>query len=242
LSAKIADSNVITSKIADSNVTTAKIADDAVTLAKLENGTQGDVLYYGASGAPTRLSAGIAGQALVTNGAGSNPYWGAPTLVENIETQLDLTNGGLNNIKVWDITGIPSSAKVVTVSISNLSFDNTDELEMRVRTSAGVTTTLYEGAVQGGGGGAAWLDSVVFTRALANTENLSSMLTLTRMDAAGEVWLISGTANELSGGLSAYIINGTWSSAVSNALTGIRFYGSTVTGNFDAGTITVMAW
>jgi hypothetical protein len=56
-------------------IATANIDDDAVTLAKLENGTQGDVLYYGASGAPTRLTAGTSGQYLQTQGAGANPAW-----------------------------------------------------------------------------------------------------------------------------------------------------------------------
>jgi len=57
------------------NIGTGEIADDAVTLAKLENGTQGDVLYYGAAGAPSRLSAGSLGQILKSGGAGANPSW-----------------------------------------------------------------------------------------------------------------------------------------------------------------------
>ena len=73
--AKILDDNVTTDKILDDNVTTAKILDNNVTLAKLEDGTQGDVLYYGASGAPARLSAGTDGQVLTAGGAGANPTW-----------------------------------------------------------------------------------------------------------------------------------------------------------------------
>jgi len=53
------------------------LSDDAVTLAKMEHGTQGDILYYGASGAPTRLGAGTAGQYLKTNGPAANPTWAA---------------------------------------------------------------------------------------------------------------------------------------------------------------------
>ena len=59
----------------DGSVTTAKIADNAVTLGKMENGTQGDVLYYGASGVPLRLGAGTSGQVLKTGGTGANPSW-----------------------------------------------------------------------------------------------------------------------------------------------------------------------
>ncbi len=43
---------------------TPDLADDSVTLAKMEHGTSGDVLYYGASGAPTRLAKGTDGQVL----------------------------------------------------------------------------------------------------------------------------------------------------------------------------------
>ena len=68
----------------DDTISTAKIQDDAVTLAKLEDGTQGDVLYYGTSGAPARLGYGTDGHFLKTQGTSANPIWaevpaGAPT-------------------------------------------------------------------------------------------------------------------------------------------------------------------
>ena len=50
-------------------------ADNSVTLTKLADGTQGDVLYYGASGAPTLLTAGTSGHFLKTLGSGANPAW-----------------------------------------------------------------------------------------------------------------------------------------------------------------------
>ena len=49
--AELASDAVTTVKILDANVTTAKIADNAVTLAKIADGTQGGVIYMGASGA-----------------------------------------------------------------------------------------------------------------------------------------------------------------------------------------------
>jgi len=55
--------------------TALTIAANAVTLAKLEDGTQGDILYYGASGAPTRLGFGTTGDFLKTQGTGANPVW-----------------------------------------------------------------------------------------------------------------------------------------------------------------------
>ncbi len=62
--------------VKDDEVTTDKILDNNVTLAKLDDGTQGDILYYGTSGAPTRLTAGTSGQYLKTQGADADPTWG----------------------------------------------------------------------------------------------------------------------------------------------------------------------
>ena len=53
------------------------VPDNSVTLAKLEDGTQGDVLYYGASGAPARLGFGTSGYFLKTQGTGADPIWAA---------------------------------------------------------------------------------------------------------------------------------------------------------------------
>jgi hypothetical protein len=66
-----------------SNTGVATIAANAVTPAKLEDGTQGDILYYGASGAPARLGTGTDGQVLKSGGAGANPAWssGAGTML-----------------------------------------------------------------------------------------------------------------------------------------------------------------
>ena len=50
---EIATDAVTAAEIAANAVGTSEIADNSVTLAKLEDDTQGDILYYGASGAPT---------------------------------------------------------------------------------------------------------------------------------------------------------------------------------------------
>ena len=70
-----ADDTITTAKIQDDAVTTAKIADNNVTLAKLSDGTQGGIIYYGASGAPTELAASTSGYFLKTQGAAANPAW-----------------------------------------------------------------------------------------------------------------------------------------------------------------------
>ena len=56
-------------------ITTASITDDSITLAKQSAGTQGGTFYYGGSGAPTELAAGVSGKFLKTQGSGANPVW-----------------------------------------------------------------------------------------------------------------------------------------------------------------------
>tara|TARA_R110002020_G_scaffold126469_1_gene284246 strand:+ start:94 stop:717 length:624 start_codon:yes stop_codon:yes gene_type:complete len=62
--------------VGDNSVSTAKIAPNAVTFAELADQTQGDILAYGASGAPGRLAIGTAGQALVVNTGATAVEWG----------------------------------------------------------------------------------------------------------------------------------------------------------------------
>ena len=52
-------------------------SNDTVNLAQLAHATQGDILYYGGSGVPARLTAGTSGYYLKTQGSGANPVWAA---------------------------------------------------------------------------------------------------------------------------------------------------------------------
>ena len=67
--------------IQNNAVETGMINANAVTLAKLEDGTQGDILVYGTSGAPTRLPIGTNGHVLTvdTNEATKLKFAAAPT-------------------------------------------------------------------------------------------------------------------------------------------------------------------
>jgi hypothetical protein len=51
-------------------------ADNSVGLAAMEHGAEGDILYYGASGEPLRLTKGTAGQVLQMNAGADAPQWG----------------------------------------------------------------------------------------------------------------------------------------------------------------------
>ena len=80
------------------------VADNGITLAKLDHGVQGEILYYGASGAPTRLPPGTSGQVLVSGGASANVAWsgaggagGAPHAVLQDKKPAGDTGGGFGN-------------------------------------------------------------------------------------------------------------------------------------------------
>jgi len=73
------------------NAGVVSLADNGVTLAKMEDGTQGDILYYGAAGAPARLGYGTSGYFLKTQGTGANPAWAE--MVGGLAWQAVVTTG-----------------------------------------------------------------------------------------------------------------------------------------------------
>lgn len=87
--------------IASNAVTSAKINANAVTLAKMADGTQGGMLYYGASGVIAELAAGTSGQFLKTQGAGANPTWASvPSAVGGQWRNLSVTRPGTTQVTV----------------------------------------------------------------------------------------------------------------------------------------------
>jgi len=127
-----ADDTITTAKLQDDAISTAKLSDNAVTLAKIADGTQGGTLYFGASGAPTELSAGTSGQFLKTQGAAANPTWadvpaGAPTgggtekIFFNNENSVDVDYtipANTNSVSAGPIT-IASGITVTVGATSN---------------------------------------------------------------------------------------------------------------------------
>ena len=123
-------------------VTVTGISDNAVTLAKLEDGTQGDILYYGASGAPARLGFGTDGQFLKTQGTGANPVWAdvAASPFDFI-TRVELVNGADPTVDVA-ATSIDISS-YVSSSASTLGVTPTVAI---VELYADITTSVTQDA------------------------------------------------------------------------------------------------
>ena len=90
------------------NTGAVTIADNAVTLAKQADGTQGGIIYYGGSGAPTELAAGTSGYVLSTAGSGANPAW----------VSQDTVGGSIKLEELEDVAGTPSNDQYLKYSTS----------------------------------------------------------------------------------------------------------------------------
>ena len=108
----------LSSDVTMTNAGAVTIAANAVTLAKLEDGTQGDILYYGASGAPTRLSAGTSGDVLTSGGGSANPAWATPTTgdITGVTAGTGLSGGGTSGSVTLNLADTAVSAGSYTNS------------------------------------------------------------------------------------------------------------------------------
>jgi len=154
--------SALTFSLADGSVTLAKLANlangkiigrstvgtgvpEALSLSQvldlIGSAAQGDILYRDSS-AWARLAAGTSGNFLKTQGAGANPTWALPAAGgPTAGTQQATTSG-----TVWQFTGIPSTAKRVTMLLNGVSFNTaSSELLSQVGPSGGVVTTGYVG-------------------------------------------------------------------------------------------------
>ena len=120
-------SKITNLSITDDAVRTVGIQDDNVTLAKLGDGTQGDILYYGASGAPARLGFGTSGDFLKTQGTGANPAWAT------------VTDSGI--VLKREVTGV--TAETTVTSTSTTSYTDTS-LTANITTSEADSTVTCE--------------------------------------------------------------------------------------------------
>ena len=110
--------------VTSTNAGAVTIADNAVTLTKLADGTQGGIVYYGASGAPTELAVGTSGQALLSGGAAANLSWGTAGisglvgLVENDSVWLGNDPSGTTSTASFNV-GVGTTALDATTTGDN---------------------------------------------------------------------------------------------------------------------------
>lgn len=151
--------------------------------------------------------------------------------VINLGTVVATTSG-----TAIDFTGIPSTARRVTIMLNGVSSAGTSPLIVQLGTGAGPTfqTSGYSGASTnpGGGGTSTFSSSFQLSNSLANTDVLIGTITLSNV--TGNTWV---ETQMVSVGGSPY--DGAGVVSLSGALTAVRI--STVTGSFafDAGSINI---
>lgn len=205
------------------------IADNSVTLEKLEDGTQGDILYYAANGAPTRLSAGSDGQVLQTQGAGANPQWAASGI---LGTEQATTSG-----TEVDFTSIPSWVNRITVELEGVSTNGTTALRILLGDSGGFEASGYTGIADGptaANHGAAFF--ITTSHAAAGTYDGFCELAL--KDSTNNTWMLMGIVGR-SDSTAQVATKSVGAKSLSGTLTQIRIQADGVD-VFDAGSVNIL--
>ena len=96
----------------------SNLGNNTIGLGKIATGTQGQVLYYNASGQLVVLDPGTAGQILKTNGAGQNPSWTNGGKLVKVHTYRNdtrfVTSSSSNyNYFTWTLTKVSSTSTLV---------------------------------------------------------------------------------------------------------------------------------
>lgn len=183
---------------------------------------QGDILYRGAS-AWERLPAGTDGQVLRTNGSAANPSW------QNFPVQSASQNFSGSSIT---FTGIPSTAKIITIPVAEMGTALSTNVLIRLGTSSGIVTSGYVSSSSqfekdsgSGGDGSTTTSSsgfIVFNTSLI----VSGSIKLTNI--SGNLWVCDFTF----GTQTTYTVFGGGRVSLSGTLDRIQLLPSS--GNFDA--------
>ena len=125
------------------NSTNSLIYSDGSKLVGLGTPSQGDILYFGASGVPQLLNAGTAGYVLFSDGPSSNPYWDfLSTSFTGPESSV------VNTIPVWNVTtGNELKSTGISIDGSN-NITGVASLSCEDLTVNGTSTTLNVNSVE----------------------------------------------------------------------------------------------
>ena len=122
-------------------LTAGGLPDDSVQLADMAHGTDGQIITYDASGAPTAVGPGSDGQVLTSTGPGSPPAFEA--VPSGRWSLVGSANQTVGTGTSHTFTGISSTARQVLYLFRGISFDGDQNYSIRIGPSGGVVTSGY---------------------------------------------------------------------------------------------------
>lgn len=177
-------------------------------------------------------ASGTSGQVLTSAGSGNAPTWATAASITS-GTAVASTSG-----TSIDFTGLPSTAKRITVMFSGVSTSGTSIVQIQIGTSGGVQTTGYSSG--------AWIANT------SNGNSTSAFLTsnggdaayirdgmafLTLLNNATGLWTFNSVFSGSTSGINSI---GGGSKTLSGTLDRIRITTANGTDTFDAGSINIL--
>lgn len=226
-------------EIAANAVGSSEIADNAVGLDEMAGGTDGNLITFDASGDPAYVTTGTSGQVLTSNGAGAAPTFQAAVGITSTSiAQVDLTNGGSNDLTTVTIASGLSGVEEVHLWIKDASHNGANQSwQVRIGDSGGLHTTGYDSkVVRSGGANTSGItdgfQTIVDADADAATVH-DAYITLRHL--GGNVWQAWSSGQASNAANSNYSLLG--DVTLDTELTQIEFTTSAGTATFDGGTV-----
>jgi hypothetical protein len=138
-----------------------------------------------------------------------------------------------------DFTGIPSTAKRITVMFSGVSTNGSSFIQVQLGDSGGVETTGYVGVMMNSGGGGT-IDTSITTGFGIRSNNagyiIDGLINISKL--SGNIYVEAGVLTATGAGTGTFITSG--SKTLSDTLDRVRITTVNGTDTFDAGTINIM--
>jgi len=193
---------------------------------------QGDILVATGVDTVARLAKGTASQHLRINAGATAPEWFTPPSSGiTLGTPVASTSG----VSI-DFTGIPATAKRITVMLSGVSTNGTSNMLLQIGDSGGVEDTGYvAGTAYLGGANTASTAGFLISHIVSAATTISGQLVLNLQDSATNTWVAAGIVNRSDG---VPIMNAGVKS-LSAALDRVRPTMANGSDAFDAGSISI---